>query len=186
MGRKTYLLDLTPLMGRPGAVEEFEVPPTTVEEDDFQARIGALRIRATNCGASIRIEGRFSSRVPLECSRCLTTFEETIAQPIDESIPIRFGGPQAEELEAADEYDVSILRESRLDVVELVRQEILTALPMIPLCSPECPGLCPTCGEPKGSCACRQPKEEEPKTELRRLLANAFRTEDERGGSQQG
>jgi uncharacterized protein len=181
MGRKRMLLDLSPLIGRVGATEEFEIPAADIAEEGFAAHVGAVRIRATNCGASIRIEGSFSSRVPLECSRCLATFDEHVAERIDESIPIRFSAPDSDQFEAADEYDLSILSGSRVDVVELIRQQILTALPMLPVCSAGCPGLCPACGERRDACSCPGGANGEPKTELGRLLANAFKTEDERG-----
>jgi len=32
------------------------------------------------------------------------------------------------------------------DLTDMVRQELLLALPMKPLCSEECKGLCPRCG----------------------------------------
>jgi uncharacterized protein len=179
MGRKSMLLDLSSLVGRIGAVEEFEIPDSTIVEEGFTAHLYEIRVRATNCGASIQIEGSFAGRVPLECSRCLTQFEHRIAERIEESIPIRFGGADAEEIEAADEYDITILSGSRMDVIELVRQQILTALPMIPVCSEACEGLCASCGEPKATCSCEERGEGEPKTELGRLLANAFKTDGE-------
>ena len=38
-----------------------------------------------------------------------------------------------------------------IDLDEILRQNILTSLPLQPLCEAACPGLCPTCGERLGS-----------------------------------
>jgi uncharacterized metal-binding protein YceD (DUF177 family) len=38
-----------------------------------------------------------------------------------------------------------------IDLDEVLRQNILTNLPLAPLCEAACPGLCPTCGERLGA-----------------------------------
>jgi uncharacterized protein len=44
-----------------------------------------------------------------------------------------------------------------LDLSEAIRQYAIMALPMAPICRPDCAGLCPECGQNlnQGSCACR-------------------------------
>ena len=33
-----------------------------------------------------------------------------------------------------------------LDIEELLRDAVVTSLPFVPLCDPDCPGLCDQCG----------------------------------------
>jgi uncharacterized protein len=46
--------------------------------------------------------------------------------------------------------------ENMLDMTEMFRQDILLAMPIKPICSEECKGLCPSCGRNlnEGPCGC--------------------------------
>jgi uncharacterized protein len=46
-----------------------------------------------------------------------------------------------------------------IDLDEVLRQNILTNLPLAPLCEALCPGLCPTCGERLGPAHTAHPGE---------------------------
>jgi uncharacterized protein len=48
---------------------------------------------------------------------------------------------------------------------QIIVQEVLLELPMKPLCSEQCAGLCPTCGAPVGSkeCTCREQEHRDPR-----------------------
>jgi len=48
----------------------------------------------------------------------------------------------------------------RLDLEPMARDAVLLELPLAPLCSPECQGLCPTCGADRnqGDCGCAPQK----------------------------
>jgi uncharacterized protein len=44
----------------------------------------------------------------------------------------------------------------QIDLGPMVREEVLLAIPDAPLCRPDCPGLCPSCGAElaDGPCGC--------------------------------
>jgi uncharacterized protein len=48
------------------------------------------------------------------------------------------------------------LRLDTIDLAPLVREAIMLELPLAPVCSPDCQGLCPTCGADlnDGPCGC--------------------------------
>ena len=62
----------------------------------------------------------------------------------------------------------------RLDLGEVVREQVLLALPLKPLCREDCRGLCPRCGQNRnlGPCGCPPPEEPgDPRLEpLRKLV----------------
>jgi len=107
--------------------------------------------------ARFRLEGRLKTRLELSCSRCLEPFEV----PIDIDFDQRYL-PQTEatsELEAevpGDDLETSYYRDDEIDLNDLVREQFYLALPMKPLCRPDCKGLCPHCGTNlnAGMCAC--------------------------------
>ena len=49
--------------------------------------------------------------------------------------------------------------DGRIDLVALAREQLELAVPMKPICRPDCRGLCPTCGADRNSepCACAAP-----------------------------
>jgi uncharacterized protein len=84
--------------------------------------------------------GTAHARLEGECVRCL--------DPIADEVEVHFqelylyDAPEAGE----DEDEVSVLHEDHLDLEPVIRDELVLELPFQPLCSDDCPGLCPECG----------------------------------------
>ena len=73
--------------------------------------------------------------VHLTCNRCLVEWEARL--------PARFVHVFADRL---DEEADPIQPDGSIDLSEVVHDEAVLALPMTPLCRPDCAGLCPVCG----------------------------------------
>ena len=80
-----------------------------------------------------------------ECRRCLQTARGTVAAEVRELFE-----------ERADDEDIYPLRGDQVDLEPMARDAVLLELPLAPLCSEECAGLCPTCGADRneGDCGC--------------------------------
>jgi len=115
-----------------------------------------------------RVTGRVQTRLRLECGRCLEPFEI----PVDSVFELRYvpapanAGPgpahhghgEVVEAEVAeDDLTTAYYKNETLDLGELVHEQFVLALPMKPLCSDACKGLCPSCGTNlnKGTCDCK-------------------------------
>ena len=89
-----------------------------------------------------------NAHVALECARCLEEAQADVVGELDEEFfpmtDVRTGAPVSTPTED-DQLLIDEHHEINLD--ELLRQNILTSLPLQPLCDTACPGLCPTCGE---------------------------------------
>jgi uncharacterized protein len=98
---------------------------------------------------SIAIGGSIETVVTGNCDRCLEDVRRTITVQVDETLAANGNaeGPLG---------DASLLDGTTLDLADLCRQLIDSALPLVLLCSDDCPGLCPMCGKPRreGACAC--------------------------------
>jgi uncharacterized protein len=112
-----------------------------------------------------RVTGRVQTQLQLECGRCLEPFEI----PVDSAFELRYVPASAnvgsEEAEVAeDDLTTAYYRDNTLDFGELVHEQFVLALPMKPLCSDACQGLCPQCGTNlnKGTCGC-QPAWKDPR-----------------------
>ena len=63
-----------------------------------------------------------------------------------------------------DDLTTAYYREGSLDLIEMLREQFQLALPMKPLCSDACRGLCPECGANLNRTECgHQPKWEDPR-----------------------
>lgn len=114
---------------------------------------------------AFRVSGRVQTRLLLECGRCLEPF----AIPVDSAFDLRYlpqptGSTHEEHEIHEDDLTTSYYKDDMLDLGELMREQVQLALPMKPLCTEECKGLCPECGTNLNTAACDcAPKWEDPR-----------------------
>jgi uncharacterized protein len=138
------------LLGGPGLVREFDfAEPFPDPAGELHLR-GPIRghARLTRTSEGILVHSEYAVPVTLECARCLEESRVTVSGQLDEeflpSTDIRTGLPA--ELPGVVDDQPLIDEHHEIDLDEVLRQNILTGLPLRPLCSAACPGLCPTCG----------------------------------------
>jgi uncharacterized protein len=80
-----------------------------------------------------------------ECRRCLRQVEGELDTEVEELF--------VNDSEDGETYPIG---GDHIDLEPLAREALVLALPMAPLCRPDCAGLCPTCGADlnRGPCAC--------------------------------
>lgn len=97
--------------------------------------------------AQVDVAGEIFADAVIECARCL--------QPIERKLEIPFTAEfvSAEHYTAAKEaklrgndLDVSVFEDDKIDLTELVREQILLNLPEQIFCREDCKGLCEKCG----------------------------------------
>jgi uncharacterized protein len=112
-------------------------------------------------GEEYYCQGRIEATVRLECSRCLKEFDTHVGNKTDfiicyESLNADHSG------KGLDDEDYVFFRGSDLqaDITDIVRQTIILAVGMKPLCVEDCRGLCPICGVNlnEQSCSCNTKK----------------------------
>lgn len=100
-----------------------------------------LTVRAEAVEEGVLVTVSVAARAVGECVRCL--------DPVGEDLSLT-----ARELyyytdrtvDGEDEDEVLRLIDDRVDLESVVRDVVVTALPLAPVCRPDCPGLCPQCG----------------------------------------
>jgi len=121
------------------------------------------RLQITSHEDDIFFVGRVNATMLLQCSRCLADF--ALDKELDLNLVIRRRDPEVsmENEERLDrEVDSFLIGGDEIDPGEIIIQELFLEIPMKPLCSEECPGLCPGCGALKGSPECQCPREDHP------------------------
>ena len=104
----------------------------------------------------IWVLGRLTAEVSAECSRCLADVEEPLNTEISEqyypSVDTSTGTAITAPLVEEEAFRIDATNE--LDIREALRQNLITSLPMKPLCKPECAGICPDCGVNRNESQC--------------------------------
>jgi uncharacterized protein len=109
---------------------------------------------------------------PERCSRCLREMDMPVWFEIEEEFFASVDGSMGAVLTAPEDTEAfRIDAQHVLDLEEAVRQSWAAALPMQPLCRPDCRGLCPRCGQDLNQGACSCPAEEDERwSPLRKLV----------------
>jgi uncharacterized protein len=120
---------------------------------------GAIRLMHTTEG--VLVSGQIHTEVKLTCSRCLEPSSTAVDFALEEEFRPIFDIQTGGKLPAGDVKDEATLIDDQyiIDLSEVMRQNVLLALPPRPLCKPDCAGLCSQCGQNrnKGSCTCEEP-----------------------------
>ena len=118
------------------------------------------------CQVDIRAEAE------VECSRCLEIFN----LPIDSRLQyvVQMLDPVPETSNDDDDFEIIPKAQSELDISQRVRESIILAIPIKPLCSDDCRGLCPMCGADlnENPCDCVPDKTDERWDVLKKLFDN--------------
>ncbi len=117
-----------------------------IRETDANYR-GPVLVEGTleNTGGSFRVTGSVQAKRAFVCDRCLENAEALERYSFEEDF--RKGEPTDDESSFGDDG---------IDLVPIVRDAILSSIPIRNLCRPDCKGLCPKCGADlnQGDCGC--------------------------------
>ncbi|MBF0584564.1 MAG: DUF177 domain-containing protein [Magnetococcales bacterium] len=138
-----------------------EAQPETVAEVDLTAAF------AENL---LRVRGKVACTVRRMCARCLTEFSSRVFAEVDR---LFVPGSDPAEADSCQEMveERTYLDGHPLSIAAVVEEELLLALPMIPVCQQACAGLCPTCGADRNQekCSCVETTTEGPFAVLKNL-----------------
>lgn len=172
-------IDLSEIARTPGmhAIQAIDEPCP----DDLDVTCTAPirgQVSFTNTGSLLILKGEVCTEVRLECGRCLSEFQYPVGAEIQEEYRLQRIG-DAIRVYPLDEDDAAsnLVVNNVLDLDELIRQSVLIAVPIQPLCKADCKGLCPSCGQNlnMGKCMCLHDNVDTPF----KALAELMREDDE-------
>jgi len=160
----------------PGTTREFEFSDPLSElspEVELTAPVeGRARLLRTSRGILASTE--YQTALRQECGRCLSPVVVQIQGLSDDEFQPKVDvGTGLVLPEQPESVELAIDERHVLDLTEVIRQDLLTRLPLRPLCERDCPGLCPGCGQDfrEGSCSCGQEAQNtSPFADLAKLL----------------
>ena len=171
----SMLYDLSRLRsGSDRLTRRFDASQFPVEEEFRLTAPVDLDVEIHKDASKVRVTGRVATTLRLDCGRCLEAFEVPVDAAFDALLlpaESNTGHGESEQEVADEDLGVSFYQDDTLDLAELMREQFYLALPMKPLCQPDCKGLCPVCGinRNRETCTC-QTEWTDPRFEaLRRL-----------------
>jgi uncharacterized protein len=111
----------------------------------------ALTGRVDRSGESYLLRGQLRGALTTACSRCL----EPATVALDVPLVVSYEEADDDHAEVDDEDgDVRSFTGGLLDLAPELRDEILLAMPIGPLCRSDCAGICSVCGGNRNSAPC--------------------------------
>ncbi len=96
----------------------------------------------------IRINGQLFSQVEATCARCLEPVIQDVARPFDLLYrPLGTDAGEHERSVAVSEAEISYYEGEGILLEDVLREQVLLALPLRAVCREDCRGLCAHCGK---------------------------------------
>ena len=116
---------------------------------------GSVELLAHTLG-EIRVRGHLAVTMETDCGRCL----EAARFPIDSEFDLFYRPPQpaghpSEEVELHEgEAEIGFYDGTGLELNDILREYVILSMPMHPVCSDACQGICPVCGQNRNVVVC--------------------------------
>jgi len=145
-------------------------------EEKFQGPF-AIQLELVRQGDPITVTGALEGTAIRQCVRCLTEYSDPLfvslyaefvrqsgvtkpAEAEQDRRRLKRAAQPVEPVEELEEEDeVYLYDDDHLDLVSMLREQVILAAPMQPLCREDCLGLCPQCGQNLNDRRCACPPE---------------------------
>jgi uncharacterized protein len=120
----------------------------------------------------IRIVGEFATRVEMACARCLEPIHQDVAKKFELLYRPQGSDAGKEALSVTTaEAEVGYYQGEGLLLEDVLREQVLLALPLKAICREDCKGLCPHCGRNlnQEQCNCTEPLDDPRWSALRNI-----------------
>jgi len=169
---------------------EVQAEELALDPEDAKVRGSlSLAVEIMKSDATVSVAGVLSGTFVRQCVRCLREYDDHAELPFEAEYRSdqaagrrpapgrtagRFEGDVSEGRDAEPESgdEPYVMTGDRLDLAEMLREQVILATPMQPLCREDCPGLCPVCGRDRneGPCGCPEERPESPFAVLKHII----------------
>ncbi|NLE99761.1 MAG: DUF177 domain-containing protein [Anaerolineales bacterium] len=143
--------DVSTLMqARVGSSLDFAIDMGPCNLTDLEVTFLRGFVRVTRVQAGLLVQGAVDAEMRLECVRCLEPCDIPATLELEETFRLPGTKPRPD-------LPYSVTDDGWIDLVPLIREQGWVAVPIKPICDPQCKGLCPQCGTNLNveTCACR-------------------------------
>jgi uncharacterized protein len=143
-------MNVSDLLRHPGSARDVHLEVPIAGFENRSARLDehvplVLDLHLVGLSQGVVASGRVRGRWSADCSRCLN--------PIQRDFDLRLREVFEDDPVEEETYP---LVDEHIDLEQPLRDLVVPDLPIVPLCDPECLGLCPSCGADRneGPCGC--------------------------------
>jgi uncharacterized protein len=152
------IIELQSLIGGSKTVD-IEIPAGEIDLEADGARLSqnvVLNADVRSSSGITAVEGTIDTAADVACTRCL----ERITVPLTFSFVTRFVaaesfGTSGERELHGEDLDYDTIEAERIDLTDVVREQLLLNLPQQVLCKEDCRGLCEKCGANRNLIDCK-------------------------------
>jgi uncharacterized protein len=146
-----FAVDVRGLLQKPAAhrhvvvrapLEDLATPVAWVPPD----RPVTVDVEIESVVEGLLVTGKVSAAAVVSCVRCLRQFDQEVEAEVRELFALDPGEDEDE--------GYAVLPDDRLPLETMARDALVLAFPAFPLHSPDCAGLCPTCGADRNTLDC--------------------------------
>ncbi|MEJ5226201.1 MAG: DUF177 domain-containing protein [Anaerolineales bacterium] len=148
-----------------GTSRDFTFDATEIRlGDDFDLFNFEGIIKVTRTPQGLLTQGNFRGSLPLECVRCLNDYEQFLSWEFTELFAFTNDN--------ITDSGLLMPEDGFIDFEDIVREYGILEIPISPICTSECKGLCPVCGENLNEVDCghRKPDIDSPFSALKDLI----------------
>ncbi len=107
-------------------------------------------------GKDAELQGKLLAKLEVVCGRCLQPVELPVSAEFHERFvrAVSWASEEQHEVQAED-LNISVFDGEAIELDDVVREELLLAVPVNVLCREDCRGLCPICGIDRNMSSCQ-------------------------------
>ena len=143
------IVNVVELLRWPGTTKDVVLSIAATDLEFGESRISDepveinLHLEALSNG--VTVNGTTSATWAGECRRCLTPMSARMTIDLSELYQ-----------QMPDDSEAYVIDNDQINLLPMVRENLLLAVPLGPLCREDCPGFCPHCGKDlsESECSC--------------------------------
>jgi uncharacterized protein len=103
----------------------------------------------------VRVQGRYNVEIEAQCDRCLARARRSLNAGFDLFYRPVSDLPSESEVEIDDgEAEIGFYEGGGMELEDILREQVLLALPMQRVCNETCKGICAVCGRNRNEAEC--------------------------------
>jgi uncharacterized protein len=141
------IVNVVELLRWPGTTKDVVLSIAAADLEFGESRISDepvdinLHLEALSNG--VTVNGTTSATWAGECRRCLAPMSGRMTIELSELYQ-----------QIPDDSEAYVINNDQINLLPMVRENLLLAIPLGPLCREDCPGFCPHCGKDLSETAC--------------------------------
>jgi uncharacterized protein len=173
--RREMKIDVSTISAE-GLQLDIDIPNDEIDTTDIEETLSSpihFKGSIVKVGKGYVVSGNIAGKWILQCARCLDKFSLPVIDDFKVFLTRQLSGSDHHVIDlTVDQLDESELIDNQIDLSNIVREQMILHIPIKAICTDNCLGLCPVCGQNKNSsiCTCETTSIDPRMVKLKRLF----------------